>query len=63
MAERRYPGTDYERAADALADAAEDLLTAEESEPGQHQRDLEEAWLRFAKVATNFTMDELVSDA
>jgi hypothetical protein len=42
---------DYEAAAEALADAAEDLMYCEEDSPGQHLSLLEAAWERFARVA------------
>jgi hypothetical protein len=46
-----YPATAYERAAETLADIAEDLMYCEEDVPGEHLSALQAAWQHFVEVA------------
>ncbi len=51
-----YPDSEYELAAEALADAAEDLVFCED-EDGTAVTTLRDAWQRFVDVAPPQTQD------
>lgn len=65
-ADQRYPATSYERAAEALADAAEDFMYTVDEKPGENLSVLQAAWQHFAKVAApcfdRGDSDDLVED-